>query len=67
MILFLSYLIKKFETTFIEKRKISEIDDDKHILVKKVMHFSLPKYVNSKYFFNIIKKFEGVIELTRIN
>lgn len=101
MILFLSYLIKKVETTFIEKRKIkkiileyeqsddlesiikeitkekdikivvdkkiSEIDDGEHIIIKKVMHFSLPKYVSSKYFFNIIRKFEEVISVTRIN
>ncbi len=101
MILFLSYLTKKFETTFIEKRKIkkiileykqnekleniikeitkekdikilvdkkiSEVSDEEHILVKKVIHFSLPKYVNSKYFFNIIKKFDSVIKLTKIN
>jgi putative Mg2+ transporter-C (MgtC) family protein len=101
MILFLSYLIKKIETTFIEKRKIkkiileyeqsadlesiikeiakekdikivmdkkiSEIDDGEHIVVKKIMHFSLPKYVSSKYFFNIIRKFEEVIDLTRVN
>jgi len=101
MILFLSYLIKKIETTFIDKRKIkkviieyeqsedlesiikeiakekdikivvdkkiSEIDDGEHIIIKKVMHFSLPKYVSSKYFFNIIRKFEDVISLTRIN
>lgn len=101
LILFLSYLIKKFETTFIDKRKIkkiileyeqsedlesiikeiakekdikivvdkkiSEIDDGEHIVIKKVMHFSLPKYVSSKYFFNIIRKFEDVMNLTRIN
>ena len=101
MILLLSYLMKKIETTFIEKRKIkkvileyeqsedlesiikeiakekdikivvdkkiSEIDDGEHILIKKVMHFSLPKYVSSKYFFNIIRKFEEVISVTRIN
>ncbi|MEI6858004.1 MgtC/SapB family protein [Psychrilyobacter sp.] len=101
MILFLSYLIKKFETTFIDKRKIkkiileyeqstdlediikeiakekdikivvdkkiSEIDDGEHIVIKKIMHFSLPKYVSSKYFFNILRKFEEVIELTRVN
>jgi putative Mg2+ transporter-C (MgtC) family protein len=101
MILFLSYIIKKIETTFIDKRKIkkvileyeqsedlesiikeiakekdikivvdkkiSEIDDGEHIIIKKVMHFSLPKYVSSKYFFNIIRKFEDVISLTRIN
>lgn len=101
MILLLSYLIKKFETTFIERRKIkkviieyklsedlesiineitkekdikivvdkkiSEVDDGEYIIVKKVMHFSLPKYVNSKYFFNIIRKFEEVISVTRIN
>lgn len=101
MILFLSYLMKKIETTFIEKRKIkkvileyeqsddlesiikeiakekdikivvdkkiSEVDDGDHILIKKVMHFSLPKYVSSKYFFNIIRKFEEVISVTRIN
>ncbi|WP_158539175.1 MULTISPECIES: MgtC/SapB family protein [Psychrilyobacter] len=101
MILFVSFLIKKFETTFIEKRKIkkviieyeqsedlediikeiakekdirimvdkkiSEIDDGEHVIIKKVMHFSLPKYVSSKYFFNIIRKFEEVIEVTRIN
>lgn len=101
MILFLSYLIKKIETTFIEKRKIkkiileyeqsddlesiikeitkekdikivvdkkiSEIDDGEHIMIKKVMHFSLPKYVSSKYFFNIIRKFEEVVSVTRIN
>lgn len=101
MILFLSYVIKQFETTFIEKRKIkkvileyeqsedlenvikefskekdikivvdkkiSEVDDGEHIIVKKVIHFSLPKYVSSKYFFNIIRKFEEVISVTRIN
>ncbi|WP_051251714.1 MgtC/SapB family protein [Psychrilyobacter atlanticus] len=101
MILLLSYLMKKIETTFIEKRKIkkvileyeqsddlesiikeiakekdikivvdkkiSEIDDGERILIKKVMHFSLPKYVSSKYFFNIIRKFEEVISVTRIN
>ncbi|OQY42800.1 MAG: hypothetical protein B6227_00860 [Fusobacteriia bacterium 4572_74] len=101
MILFLSYLIKKFETTFIDKRKIkkiileyehsddlesvikeiakekdikilvdkkiSEIDEGENIIIKKIMHFSLPRYVSSKYFFNIIGKFEEVISLTRIN
>ncbi len=101
MILFLSYLIKKIETTFIEKRKIkkiileyeqsddldsiikeitkekdikivvdkkiSEIDGGEHVIIKKVIHFSLPKYVSSKYFFNIIRKFEEVISVTRIN
>jgi len=101
MILLLSYLMKKIETTFIEKRKIkkvileyeqsddlesiikeiakekdikivvdkkiSEVDDGEHIVIKKVMHFSLPKYVSSKYFFNIIRKFEEVITVTRIN
>ena len=101
MILVLSYLIKRIETTFIEKRKIkkiileyeqssdlediireiakekdikivmdkkiSEIDDGEQIVIKKIMHFSLPKYVSSKYFFNIIRKFEEVIDLTRIN
>lgn len=101
MILFLSFILKKVETTFIEKRKvkkvileyeqsddlesiikeiakekdikiivdkkISEVDDGQHILIKKVMHFSLPKYVSSKYFFNIIRKFEEVISVTRIN
>jgi len=101
MILFLSYQIKKFETPFIDKRKIkkiileyehsddlesvikeiakekdikilvdkkiSEIDEGENIIIKKIMHFSLPRYVSSKYFFNIIGKFEEVISLTRIN
>jgi putative Mg2+ transporter-C (MgtC) family protein len=101
MILFLSYVIKQFETIFIDKRKIkkivleyeqsadlesiikeiakekdikivmdkriSEIDDGEHIVIKKIMHFSLPKYVNSKYFFSIIEKFEGVMGITRVN
>ena len=101
MILVLSSLIKRIETTFIEKRKIkkvileyeqssdlesiireiakekdikivmdkkiSEIDDGEQIVIKKIMYFSLPKYVSSKYFFNIIRKFEEVIDLTRIN
>jgi len=101
MILFLSYLIKKFETVFIDKRKIkkiileyeqsddldgiikgiakekdikivvnkkiSEIDDGERIVIKKIMHFSLPRYVTTKYFFSIIRKFEEVISVTRIN
>ena len=101
MILVLSFIIKHFETTVIENRKIrkvileyeqntdieeiirdmatekdikiiidkkiSEVDDGEHIVVKKIMSFSIPKYVSSKYFFNIIKKFEGVVDITGIH
>ncbi|MCK5780538.1 MAG: MgtC/SapB family protein [Psychrilyobacter sp.] len=60
-------ITKEKEIKIIMNKKISEVDDGEHIVIKKIMHFSLPRYVSSKYFFNIIKKFEGVIDLTRIN
>jgi putative Mg2+ transporter-C (MgtC) family protein len=60
-------ITKEKDIKIILDKKISEIDDGEHIVIKKIIHFSLPKYVNSKYFFNIISKFEGVINITRIN
>ena len=67
----LENIIKEFskekDIKIVVDKKISEVDDGEHIIVKKVIHFSLPKYVSSKYFFNIIRKFEEVISVTRIN
>jgi len=60
-------MLKEKEIKIILDKKISEVDDGEHIIIKKIMHFSLPRYVSSKYFFNIIKKFDGVIDVTRIN
>lgn len=60
-------IAKEKDIKIVIDKKISEVDDGEHILIKKVMHFSLPKYVSSKYFFNIIRKFEEVINLTRVN
>uniref|UniRef100_A0A6A7GAK3 MgtC/SapB/SrpB/YhiD N-terminal domain-containing protein n=1 Tax=Hirondellea gigas TaxID=1518452 RepID=A0A6A7GAK3_9CRUS len=51
---------------FVDK-KISEVDHGEYIVIKKIMYFSIPKDVSSKYFFNIIKKIKEVIEITRIN
>jgi len=60
-------IAKEKDIKIVVDKKISEVDDGEHIVIKKVMHFSLPKYVSSKYFFNIIRKFEEVISLTRVN
>lgn len=60
-------ITKEKEIKILMDKKISEVDDGEHIVIKKIIHFSLPRYVSSKYFFNIIKKFEGVTELIRIN
>lgn len=60
-------ITKEKEIKILMDKKISEVDDGEHIVIKKIIHFSLPRYVSSKYFFNIIKKFEGVMELIRIN
>jgi len=60
-------MAREKEIKIIMDKKIGEVDDGEHIIMKKIMHFSLPRYVSSKYFFNIIEKFEGIISLTRVN
>ncbi len=100
MILTLSYLIKKFEVSYIDKRKlrkvilecvqnaeieeiieelilekdikvildrtVSQTGEGENIVIKRIMHFSMPKYVRSSYFFGILKKYEDVKSITYI-
>ncbi len=60
-------IAREKEIKFLMNKKISEVDDGEHIIIKRLIHLSLPKYVHSKSFFNIIRKFEDVRSINRVN
>lgn len=59
-------LLEEKDVKIITEKRISEVNDGDYIIIKKIIHFSLPTYASYKVFRGVISKYEGVINVTKI-